>query len=275
MTSLKDKTLFITGGSRGIGRAIALRAAADGANVVIAAKTAEPHPTLPGTIHTVAAEIEEAGGRAFPLALDVREENQVAEAVASAAHHFGGIDVLVNNASAVFLARAEDTPLKRFDLMFDINVRGTLAASQACIPYLRNSDNGHILTLSPPIDLRPSWFTDRTAYTMSKYAMSMTVLGLAEELRASTVAVNALWPKTMIFTAASAIFGLGPAGCRSTDIMADAAHAVLTRPSAQCTGNFFLDEEVLRQEGATDADLARYELVPGTPPEIDLFVTPA
>lgn len=273
MTSLKDRTVFITGGSRGIGRAIALRAAADGANVVIAAKTAEPHPTLPGTIHTVAAEIEEAGGRAFPVAVDVREESQVADAVETAARHFGGIDVLVNNASAVFLARAEDTPLKRFDLMLDINVRGTFAASQACIPYLKHSANGHILTLSPPIDLRPDWFTGRTAYTLSKYAMSMTVLGLAEELRADNVAVNALWPKTMIFTAASAIFGLGRAGCRSTDIMADAAHTVLTRPSAECTGNFFLDEEVLRQEGATDIDLAKYELLPGTPPEIDLFVT--
>ncbi|WP_455357006.1 SDR family oxidoreductase [Streptomyces sp. SYSU K217416] len=275
MTSLKDQTLFITGGSRGIGRAIALRAAADGANVVIAAKTAEPHPKLPGTIHTVAAEIEKAGGRALPLALDVREENQVAEAVDSAARHFGGIDVLVNNASAVFLAQVEGTPLKRFDLMFDINVRGTLVASQACIPYLKNSGNGHILTLSPPIDLQPSWFTGRTAYTMSKYAMSMTVLGLAEELRADNIAVNALWPKTMIYTAASSVFGLGRAGCRSTDIMADAAHAILTRPSAECSGNFFLDEEVLRQEGATDADLAQYELVPGTPPEIDLFVTPS
>ncbi|WP_435211248.1 SDR family oxidoreductase [Streptomyces sp. bgisy034] len=275
MTSLKAKTLFITGGSRGIGRAIALRAAADGANVVIAAKTAEPHPNLVGTIHTVAAEIEKAGGRAFPVAVDVREENQVADAVDAAARHFGGIDVLVNNASAVHLARVEDTPLKRFDLMFDINVRGTLVASQACIPHLKNSGNGHILTLSPPIDLRPSWFTERTAYTISKYAMSMTVLGLAEELRESNVAVNALWPKTMIYTAASSVFGLGRAGCRSTDIMADAAHAVLTRPSAECTGNFFLDEEVLRQDGATDTDLVQYELVPGSPPEIDLFVTPS
>ncbi|WP_432195537.1 SDR family oxidoreductase [Streptomyces sp. bgisy027] len=275
MTSLKAKTLFITGGSRGIGRAIALRAAADGANVVIAAKTAEPHPNLVGTIHTVAAEIEKAGGRAFPVAVDVREENQVADAVDAAARHFGGIDVLVNNASAVHLARVEDTPPKRFDLMFDINVRGTLVASQACIPHLKNSGNGHILTLSPPIDLRPSWFTERTAYTISKYAMSMTVLGLAEELRESNVAVNALWPKTMIYTAASSVFGLGRAGCRSTDIMADAAHAVLTRPSAECTGNFFLDEEVLRQDGATDTDLVQYELVPGSPPEIDLFVTPS
>ncbi|KAB1141714.1 NAD(P)-dependent oxidoreductase [Streptomyces luteolifulvus] len=272
MTAMKDKTLFITGGSRGIGRAIALRAAAEGANVVIAAKTAEPHPKLPGTIHTVAAEIEAAGGRALPLALDVREEDQVAEAVASAAHHFGGIDVLVNNASAVFLAKTAETPLKRFDLMFDINVRGTFAASQACIPYLERSENGHILTMSPPIDLHPGWFAGRSAYTMSKFAMSMTVLGLAEELRASNVAVNALWPRTMIYTAASAIFGLDRAGCRSTGIMADAAHAILTRPSAECTGNFFLDEEVLREEGVTD--FAKYELVPGTPPEIDLFVTP-
>ncbi|MCQ8829008.1 SDR family oxidoreductase [Streptomyces malaysiensis] len=270
---MKDRTLFITGGSRGIGRAMALRAAADGANVVIAAKTAEPHPKLPGTIHSVATEIEEAGGRALPLTLDVRREDQVAEAVASAVRHFGGIDVLVNNASAVFLGRAADTPLKRFDLMFDINVRGTFAASQACIPYLERSDNGHILTLAPPIDLRADWFANRTAYTMSKFAMSMTVLGLAEELRTGGVAVNALWPRTMIHTAASAVFGLGRAGCRSTEIMADAAHAVLTRPSTECTGNFFLDEEVLRAEGVTD--FAKYELVPGTPAEIDLFVTPS
>lgn len=272
MTTLKDKTLFITGGSRGIGRAIALGAAAEGANVVIAAKTAAPHPRLPGTIHTVAAEIEEAGGSALPLLLDVRDEDQVARAVASAARHFGGIDALVNNASAVFLAKAADTPVKRFDLMFDINVRGTFVTSQACIPYLERAENGHILTLAPPIDLRPGWFANRTAYTMSKYAMSMTVLGLAEELRAGAVAVNALWPRTMIHTAASGIFGLGRAGCRSADIMADAAHVILTRPSAACTGHFFLDEEVLRDEGVTD--FTTYELVPGTPLEIDLFVSP-
>jgi citronellol/citronellal dehydrogenase len=268
---LQGRTVFITGGSRGIGRAIALRAASDGANVVIAAKTARPHPKLEGTIHTVAAEIELAGGNALPLTVDVRDADRVHDAVAEAARHFEGIDVLVNNASAVFLGEVARTPLKRFDLIFGINVRGTFAASQACIPYLRKSDRAHILTLSPPIDLAPSWFAGRTAYTMSKYAMSMTVPGLAAELRTAGIAVNALWPRTMIYTAASAMFDVEATGCRTPDIMADAAHAIITAPPGQRTGCFLIDEDVLREQGV--ADLAGYDVVPGAPPQLDLFVS--
>ncbi|MBB4689557.1 SDR family oxidoreductase [Amycolatopsis jiangsuensis] len=270
MSSLKDRTVFITGGSRGIGRAIALRAARDGANVVLAAKTAEPHPTLSGTIHTVAAEIEEAGGQALPLAVDVRDSDRVADAVAAAAERFGGIDVLVNNASAVFLGDVESTPVKRFDLVFDINVRGTFLVSQQCIPYLRHSDNPHIVTLSPPIDLSPGWFAGRTAYTMSKYAMSMTVAGLAAELADNGVAVNALWPRTMIYTAASAMFDIGAAGCRTEEIMADAAYEIVTSPAAKRSGEFLIDEDVLRASGVDD--FSRYEVVPGAPIQVDLFV---
>jgi citronellol/citronellal dehydrogenase len=270
-TSLRGRTVFITGGSRGIGRAIALRAAGDGANVVIAAKTAAPHPRLAGTIHTVAAEIERAGGNALPLTVDVRDADRVHEAVAEAAGHFGGIDVLVNNASAVFLGEVDRTPIRRFDLIFDINVRGAFAASQACIPYLRQSDRAHILTLSPPIDLAPSWFAGRTAYTMSKYAMSMTVSGLAAELRAAGIAVNALWPRTMIYTAASAMFNVEAAGCRTPEIMADAAHMILTGLPDHRTGCFLIDEDVLREQGV--ADFASYDIVPGAAPQLDLFVS--
>jgi len=270
MTDLKNRTLFITGGSRGIGRAIALRAAHDGANVVLAAKTDKPHPKLPGTIYSVAREIEAAGGAALPLVVDVREAERVAAAVAEAAERFGGIDILVNNASAVYLGPTDDTPVKRFDLMFDINVRGTYVTSQACLPYLRRSNNGHILTLSPPIDLAAKWFKGHTAYTMSKYAMSMTVMGFAEELRADGVAVNALWPRTMIFTDATAVFGHAKQGCRTVDIMADAAHAILTTPSRERTGQFLIDEEVLRARGVSD--FSAYAAVPGAPLVSDLFV---
>jgi len=273
MTNLKNKTLFVTGGSRGIGKAIALRAARDGANVVIAAKTAEPHPKLSGTIYTAAEEIEKAGGRALPLIVDVRREEQIQAAVDRAAQAFGGIDILVNNASAIFLAGVGDTPMKRFDLMHQINVRGTFAASQACLPYLKKADNPHILVLSPPPKLDPKWFARHLAYTMSKYGMSMCVLGMAEEFRAHGIAVNALWPRTVIDTAAvhNLLGGEDVARRgRKPEIMADAAHIILTRDSRTITGNFFVDDEVLRSEGVTD--LERYAVVPGADLIQDLFL---
>jgi citronellol/citronellal dehydrogenase len=271
MTTLKGRTVLITGGSRGIGRAIALRAALDGANVVIAAKTSEPHPKLSGTIHTVAAEIEEAGGQALALTVDVRDADRVAEAVSEAGAKFGGIDVLVNNASAVFLSSIEETPIKRYDLIHDINVRGTFVVSQACIPYLRQSENAHILTLSPPIDMSPEWFKGRTAYTMSKYAMSMTVAGLSAELADSAVGVNALWPRTMIYTAASKMFDVEAEGCRTEEIMSDAAYEIITSPGDRRTGQFLIDEDVLRETGVDD--FSRYDVVAGAPLRLDLFVT--
>jgi citronellol/citronellal dehydrogenase len=272
MADLKGKTLFISGASRGIGKAIALRAARDGARIVIAAKTAEPHPKLPGTIHEAAREIEAAGGEALALQVDIRDEAQVQAAMARAAETFGGIDILVNNASAIFLAGTEATPMKRFDLMLGVNTRGTFACSQAAIPYLRRAANPHILNLSPPLDLRPRWFKDHCAYTISKYGMSMCVLGMAEELRADGIAVNALWPRTTIATAALAMLGgLVPTeNCRTPEVVADAAHAVLRRPSRECTGNFFLDDEVLAAEGVTD--LSGYAVSPGAPLIPDLFV---
>jgi citronellol/citronellal dehydrogenase len=268
--SLRGKTVFLTGGSRGIGKAIALRAARDGANVVIAAKTSEPHPSLEGTIHTVAAEIERAGGRALPLAVDVRDEQQIAAAVEQAVRAFGGIDVLINNASALHLSKTPDTPAKRFDLMFDVNVRGTFMTTQACYPHLLKSANPHVLVLSPPLNLKPQWFADHCAYTMSKYGMSMCVLGMAEEFREVGIGVNALWPATMIETAASSVIGVAPEGCRHPEIMADAAHAILTRPSRKTTGRFFLDDEALKESGFVD--LARYAVRAGMPLERDLFV---
>jgi citronellol/citronellal dehydrogenase len=273
MDTLRHKTLFITGASRGIGKAIALRAARDGANVVVAAKTAEPDPRLPGTIHSAAAEIEAAGGQALPLVLDVRDEAQVASAVAQAVARFGGIDVLVNNASAIHPRGALDTPMKRYDLMMDINVRGTFACAQACLPHLLNSANPHILTLSPPIDLNPKWFGPHAAYTTSKYAMTMISLGLAEEFRDRCVAVNALWPRTLIATAALNVAAPGEAmRARKPEIMADAAHHILTLASRSVTGRFFLDEAVLREAGVSDFEV--YAMSPGTKPEIDLFVEP-
>jgi citronellol/citronellal dehydrogenase len=253
--SLKGKTLFITGGSRGIGEAIAVRAARDGANVAIAAKTAEPHPKLPGTIYTAAAAIEAAGGRALPLLVDVRDEEAVRAAVEKTVETFGGLDICVNNASAINLSTSEAIDLKRFDLIQSINMRGTFVTSRACIPYLRKSANPHILTLSPPLNMRADWFAQHLPYTMSKYGMSMIMFGMAEEFRAEGIACNGLWPRTTVATAAVE-FALGGEEMmrtsRSPQIMADAAHAILTRSSRECTGNFFIDDEVLAADGVTD-----------------------
>jgi len=277
MSNLKGKTLFITGGSRGIGLAIAVRAARDGANVAIAAKTVEPHPRLPGTIHSAAAAIEDAGGRALPIACDIRDENAVLAAVNATAEHFGGIDILVNNASAISLTGTAATPMKRFDLMFGVDVRGTFACSQACLPHLKASSaagrNPHILTLSPPLNLDAKWFRDHVAYTIAKYGMSMCVLGMAEEFRADGIAVNALWPRTVIATAAVAMI---PGASERVDMMrrpeilADAAHAILTRDGRSTTGRFFIDEEVLAEEGITD--LEGYAVKPGMPLMQDIFL---
>jgi citronellol/citronellal dehydrogenase len=264
--SLKGKTLFITGASRGIGLAIGLRAARDGANVAIAAKTDQPNPKLPGTIHTAARDIEAAGGKALPMQVDIRDENAVAEAVKRCADHFGGIDILVNNASAISLTSTVDTPMKRFDLMFGVNVRGTFVCSQACIPYLKQSAqagrNPHILNLSPPLSMRPRWFAPHVAYTMAKYGMSMCVLGMAEEFKSDGIGVNALWPRTVIATAALNLIPLAdPKRGRKPEIMADAAHAILSRDPRTCTGNFFIDDEVLKAAGV--ADLDGYAVTPG------------
>jgi citronellol/citronellal dehydrogenase len=277
MATLAGKTLLVTGGSRGIGLAIAVRAARDGANVAIAAKTDAPHPKLPGTIHTAAAEVESAGGKALPIACDIRDEAAVQAAVAATVATFGGIDVLVNNASAISLTGTAATPMKRFDLMFGVNVRGTYACSQACLPHLARSAaagrNPHILTLSPPLNLDPKWFRDHVAYTMAKYGMSMCVLGMAEEFRPAGIAVNALWPRSVIATAAVAMI---PGAATQTDrmrkpeIMADAAHAILTRDARTTTGRFFIDEQALAEAGVTD--LARYAMAPGRPLLPDLFL---
>ena len=239
--------------------------------MVIAAKTTEPHPKLPGTIHTAAEEIEAAGGKALAVQADIRYEDQIQAAVEQAAERFGGIDVLVNNASAISLTRTLDTPMKRFDLMFGVNVRGTFATSQACIPHLKNSDNPHILNLAPPLNMQPRWFKDHCAYTMAKYGMSMCVLGMAEELKSDGIAVNALWPRTVILTAALAMIpGVNPAACRKPEIVADAANAILCRESKTCTGNFFIDEEVLKEEGVSD--LNQYAVKPGGELLTDLFL---
>jgi len=258
---LGGRTLFITGASRGIGLAIALRAARDGANIVIAAKSTEPHPKLPGTIFTAAAQVEQAGGQALPLAVDVREESQVAAAVEQAVARFGGIDILVNNASAIALTDTRSTAMKRFDLMHQVNVRGTFLCSKVCLPHLARSRNPHVLTLCPPLHFAERWFAPHLAYSLSKYGMSLCVLGLAGELRTEGIAVNALWPRTIISTAALqvAMAGLGEderRRARSPQIMADAAHVILTRPSREFTGNFCIDEEVLRSVG--DTDFSRY-----------------
>jgi citronellol/citronellal dehydrogenase len=265
--SLAGKRIFVTGGSRGIGLAIALRAAADGASIAIAAKTSDPNPKLPGTIHTAAEEIRAAGGTALPIQCDLRDENQIADAIALAANEFGGIDILINNASAINLTRTEDTPAKRFDLMFDVNVRGTFLASQAAIPHLRESAeagrNPHILTLSPPLSMKAKWFKNHVAYTMAKYGMSMCVLGMSEEFKRDGIAVNALWPRTAIDTAALAMIpGVDTAACRTPEILSDAAYIILNRNSKECSGNFFVDDEVLASEGVTD--LEKYSVVPGT-----------
>jgi citronellol/citronellal dehydrogenase len=272
VTNLKGKTIFITGATRGIGREIALRCARDGANIVVTGKTAAPHPRLPGTIHSAAAEIESAGGKALAVQLDVRDADAVAAAAKLAADTFGGIDALVNNASAISLTGTLETPAKRFDLMSGVNVRGTFLASQACIPYLRRAANPHILTLSPPLNMAPRWFRGHVAYTMAKYGMSMCTLGMAEEFRADGIAVNSLWPRTTIATAAIEVNF--PAAIlkasRKAAIMADAAYAILGRDSRRATGNFYIDEAVLREEGVTDFD--HYAVNPGTPLYADLFL---
>lgn len=270
--TLKNKVVFITGGSRGIGREIALRAAQDGAKVVIAAKTDQPHPKLEGTIHTVAREIVQAGGEALPLVLDVRDEAMIEASVSEVVNHWGGIDILVNNASAIFMAPTSGTTAKRFDLIFSVNVRGTFLCSKACLSYLKKSDNPHILNLSPPLEMDAKWFKDHLAYTMSKYGMSMCTLGMSEEFRSDGIAVNSLWPKTTIATAAIAV-NFPPDvlnASRKPAIVADAAHSILTRDSRECTGQFFIDEDVLRAEGCTD--FARYAMTPGAPLFPDLFV---
>jgi len=265
--SLAGKKIFITGGSRGIGLAIALRAAADGASIAIAAKTTEANPKLPGTIFSAAKEIEAAGGVALPIQCDIRDEDAVQAAVDKAATQFGGLDILINNASAINLTPTEKTPAKRFDLMFDVNVRGTFLTSQAAIPYLRESAkagrNPHILTLSPPLSMSPKWFKNHVAYTMSKYGMSMCVLGMAEEFKRDGIAVNALWPRTAIDTAAlQMIPGVDTDFCRKPEILSDTAYIILNRDSKTTTGNFFVDDEVLASEGITD--LEKYSVKPGT-----------
>ena len=277
MQKLSGKTLFVTGASRGIGKAIALRAARDGANVIVAAKTAEPHPKLPGTIFTAAEEIEKAGGKALPIIVDVREEGQVRAAVEQGVAKFGGIDVLINNASAISLSGTVDTPMKRYDLMHQINTRGTFLCSQVCIPHLQESArkgrNPHILNLSPPLSMKAKWFGPHVAYTMAKYGMSMCVLGMAEELKGLGIGVNALWPRTMIATAAVLNLLGGEEGAkhsRKPEIMGDAAYAILSRDAKSCTGNFFIDDEDLAAEGVKD--LSKYAMVPGHALATDLFL---
>lgn len=272
VSGLRGKTLFITGASRGIGKAIALRAARDGANIVIAAKTAEPHPKLPGTIYSAAEEVEAAGGQALPLVVDIRDEDRVDEAVAEAVKRFGGIDACINNASAIFLAGTRQTPMKRFDLMHQVNARGTYVTSRACLPHLLKAENPHILNISPPLNLDPKWFKNHVAYTMAKYGMSLCVLGMAEEFRGK-VGVNALWPRTSIATAAVANLLGGDdmmKASRKPSIMADAAHAILCRPAAECGGNFFIDDAVLAEEGVEDFDA--YAVTPGVPLVPDFFL---
>jgi citronellol/citronellal dehydrogenase len=261
MQSLRGKTIFITGASRGIGKAIALRAARDGANIVIAAKTTVPNPKLPGTIYTAAEEVEDAGGHALAMPADIRDEAHVDRAVQQAVETFGGIDILVNNASAISLTGTLDTPMKRFDLMHQVNARGTFLCTQKCIPHLKRAANPHVLNISPPLNLDPRWFAPHVAYTSAKYGMSLCVLGMAEEFRADGIAVNALWPRTAIATAAIAYIA-GPDALRQTrkpDIVADAAYAILTREARACTGNFFIDEDVLREAGVTDLSTYRHE----------------
>ncbi len=273
MSQLEGKTLLITGASRGIGLAIALRAARDGAKVAIVAKTAEPQPTLPGTIYTAAEEIQAAGGKALPCLCDIRFEDQVEAAIAQTVATFGGIDILVNNASAISLTGTVDTPMKRFDLMHSINTRGTFLCSKLAIPYLEKAANPHILNLSPPLNLEPRWFAPHLAYTMAKYGMSLCVLGMATELQPLGIAVNALWPRTAIATAAVRNLLGGDeaiAMCRKPEIMADAAYQILTRNSRELTGQFLLDEDVLRAAGVTDFDI--YAVAPGSPLFPDFFL---
>ena len=273
MESLKGKTLFITGASRGIGLAIGLRAARDGANVAIAAKTAEPHPKLEGTIYTAAAEIEKAGGRALPLICDIRHEEQVADAVAKTVAAFGGLDICVNNASAISLTDTLATDMKRYDLMHQINTRGTFLTSKLCIPHLAKAENPHILMLSPPLDMKPKWFAGHVAYSIAKYGMSLCVLGLAEELKPQGIAVNALWPRTPIATAAVSNLLGGEAlvrASRKPEIVADAAHLIFTRPSREFTGRFLIDDTLLTAYGVTEFD--HYRVDPSRDLAPDFFV---
>jgi citronellol/citronellal dehydrogenase len=273
MTSLRGKTLFITGASRGIGLAIAIRAARDGANIAIAAKTDKPHPKLPGTIHTAAEAIREAGGQALPLVCDIRFEDQVAGAVAKTAAEFGGIDICVNNASAIFLAGTLQTPMKRFDLMHGVNARGAFMVSKACLPWLAKAENPHILTLSPPLDMQAKWFGPNVAYAMAKFGMSMAVLGMAAEFRGDGIGVNALWPRTVIATAAVQNLLGGDTltrASRKPEIVADAAYIILTAPAAEFTGNFCIDDTLLAAHGVTDFD--HYRVDPGCKLQVDFFV---
>lgn len=273
MSTLNGKTLFITGASRGIGLAIAKRAAQDGANIAIAAKSAEPHKHLPGTIYTAAEEIEAAGGKALPIVCDIRFEDQVQAAVDQTVEKFGGIDICVNNASAISMTGTEATELKRWDLMHQINARGTFLTSKTCIPHLRKSENPHVLMLSPPLDMSAKWFSGHVAYTMAKYGMSLCVLGMAEEFKNDGIAFNALWPRTAIATAAVQ-FALGGdemmKASRTTDILSDAAHLIFTKPSRECTGNFFIDDILLHENGVTDFE--KYRVDPSKKLAPDFFV---
>ena len=271
MSNLAGKTLFITGASRGIGLAIALRAARDGANIVIAAKSSVANPKLPGTIHTAAAAVEAVGGKALALQVDIRDEQQVREAAARAADHFGGIDIVVNNASAIWLAGVTETPMKRYDLMHQVNTRGTFVVTQSCLPYLKQSGNPHVLMLSPPPNLDPKWFAPHTAYTIAKYGMSLCVLGMSAEFAPLGIAVNALWPRTVIATAAiGMIEGVSPERCRKPEIVADAAHVILTRPALGYSGHFAIDEDILREAGV--AEFGQYAVAPGAALLPDLFL---
>jgi citronellol/citronellal dehydrogenase len=269
---LANRTLFITGASRGIGKAIALRAARDGANIVAAARTDRPHPRLPGTIQETVSEIEACGGRGLAIRVDVRDDASIEAAVAGAVSHFGGLDILVNNASAIMLQGTQILPMSHFDLMFSVNVRGAYSATRACLPHLLKSANPHVLNLSPPLNLTPAWFKDHAAYTVSKYGMSMFVLGMAEEFRQQGLAFNALWPRTVIATAAINLLAgsVAPENCRIPELMADAAYEILTRDSRECSGNFFLDENVLRAAGVKDFN--HYQVKAGQPLMKDLFV---
>ncbi len=273
MGTLTNKTIFITGGSRGIGLAIALRAAKDGANIAIAAKTAEPHPKLPGTIYTAAAEIEHAGGKALPILCDIRHEDQVEAAVAETVERFGGIDICINNASAISLTPTAHTDMKRFDLMHQINTRGTFLVTKTCLPHLQKAENPHVLMLSPPLDMKAKWFAPHVAYSIAKYGMSLCVLGMAEEFRPHGIAVNALWPRTTIATAAIANIVGGDKimrMSRKADILADAAHIVLTKPSRDFTGNFCIDDTLLWEHGQREFD--HYRIDPSVDLAPDFFV---
>lgn len=271
------KTLFITGASRGIGKAIAIKAAAAGCNVAIVAKTTTPHPLLPGTIFSAAEEVKAVGGKALPLAVDIRFEDQVAQAVEQTVTMFGGIDILINNASAISLSRTPETTMKKFDLMHQVNCRGTYLCSKLCLPHLAKSKNGHILTIAPPLNLNPHWLASHLAYTLSKYGMSLCVLGLAEELKNQNVAVNALWPKFLIATAATYMLAqsrpeLKLNALRRPEIMADAAWEIINRPSSECSGNFFIDEEVLGATGTVDLSLYNIDKEESLVPDLFLDI---